>query len=259
MAGSPSLIATQWESIPVKGKVGPGTEGPFPPGKRSRERKAMAAKGVESTPMPPVAQSRMENFRKVKTSEQDSPLPFPDLSPGVVEMKVKEGSKIRNLMGFAMARMELKGTRQIVFSGCGRAVTKTITCVEIMKRKLGGLHQVTKVRYKTLLEVWENKDPQPDGQVENLTVHKNVPSICILLSKDPLDPNEMGYQPPESRDGLWAEDGGTEEDRLSSLPQGVKRPLALPHGELANKKMQVQVPESQKGLGTMDYMLDCHH
>uniref|UniRef100_A0A8C3RMV2 Ribonuclease P and MRP subunit p25 n=1 Tax=Chelydra serpentina TaxID=8475 RepID=A0A8C3RMV2_CHESE len=140
----------------------------------------------------------MENFRKVKTSEQDSPLPFPDLPPGVVEMKVKEGSKIRNLMGFAMARMELKGTRQIVFSGCGRAVTKTITCVEIMKRKLGGLHQVTKVHYKTLLEVWENKDPQPDGQVENLTVHKNVPSICILLSKDPLDPNEMGYQPPET-------------------------------------------------------------
>uniref|UniRef100_A0A8C0IZ81 Ribonuclease P and MRP subunit p25 n=1 Tax=Chelonoidis abingdonii TaxID=106734 RepID=A0A8C0IZ81_CHEAB len=144
----------------------------------------------------------MENFRKVKTSEQDSPLPFPDLSPAVVEMKVKEGSKIRNLMGFAMARMELQGTRQIVFSGCGRAVTKTITCVEIMKRKLGGLHQVTKVRYKTLLEVWENKDPQPDGQVEKLTVHKNVPSICILLSKDPLDPNEMGYQPPEPRDGI---------------------------------------------------------
>ncbi|KFQ34070.1 Ribonuclease P protein subunit p25, partial [Merops nubicus] len=132
----------------------------------------------------------MENFRKVRTLEQESPLPFPDLPPDVVQMKVKEGSKIRNLMNFAMAQMELKGSRQIVFSGCGR------TCVEIMKRKLGGLHQVTKVCYKTLLEVWENQDPLPGGPAQNLTVHKNVPSICILLSRDPLDPNQTGYQPP---------------------------------------------------------------
>ncbi|XP_009575957.1 PREDICTED: ribonuclease P protein subunit p25-like, partial [Fulmarus glacialis] len=85
----------------------------------------------------PVTQSRMENFRKVRTSEEESPLPFPDLPPDVVEMKVKEGSKIRNLMNFAMAQMELKGSRQIVFSGCGRAVTKTITCVEINPNQTG--------------------------------------------------------------------------------------------------------------------------
>ncbi|NXD06223.1 RPP25 protein, partial [Nothocercus nigrocapillus] len=139
----------------------------------------------------------MENFRKVSTLEEESPLPFPELPPGVVEMKVKEGSKIRNLMGFAMAHMEHRGSRQIVFSGCGRAVTKTITCVEIMKRKLGGLHQLTKVRYQMLREVWESSEPAPGGTPHHLTVHKNVPSICILLSRDPLDPNQMGYQPPE--------------------------------------------------------------
>uniref|UniRef100_A0A8C8AYY6 Ribonuclease P and MRP subunit p25 n=1 Tax=Otus sunia TaxID=257818 RepID=A0A8C8AYY6_9STRI len=160
----------------------------------------------------------MENFRKVRTSEEESPLPFPDLPPDVVEMKVKEGSKIRNLMNFAMAQMELKGSRQIVFSGCGRAVTKTITCVEIMKRKLGGLHQVTKVRYKTLLEVWENQDPLPGGPAQNLTVHKNVPSICILLSRDPLDPNQTGYQPPEPRHGPGTQLGDT-----GSLPPRAHR------------------------------------
>uniref|UniRef100_A0A8D0H494 Ribonuclease P and MRP subunit p25 n=1 Tax=Sphenodon punctatus TaxID=8508 RepID=A0A8D0H494_SPHPU len=182
----------------------------------------------------------MENFRKVKTSEEASPLPFPDLPPGVVEMKVKEGSKIRNLMGFAMGRMGLEDTRQIVFSGCGRAVTKTITCVEIMKRKLGGLHQITKVRYKTLLEVWENQDLQPDGRAEHLTVHKNVPSICILLSKDPLDPNQMGYQPPEPRDELWAEEGEAEEE----TSRGLKRALvASPQEERIPKKIQV-LPET---------------
>lgn len=212
----------------------------------------MAAEGGGAKP---VAQSRMENFRKVRTSEEESPLPFPDLPPDVVEMKVKEGSKIRNLMNFAMAQMELKGSRQIVFSGCGRAVTKTITCVEIMKRKLGGLHQVTKVRYKTLLEVWENQDPLPGGPVQNLTVHKNVPSICILLSRDPLDPNQTGYQPPEPRTQL--SDAG--EDTSSSSTKGLKRSLPPPHEELLTKKLQVQVPDSPRGSGTTDRRPDCHH
>ncbi|NXG26083.1 RPP25 protein, partial [Grallaria varia] len=194
----------------------------------------------------------MENFRKVRTSEEEMPLPFLDLSPDVVEMKVKEGSKIRNLMNFAMAQMELKGSRQIIFSGCGRAITKTITCVEIMKRKLGGLHQVTKVRYKTVLEVWENQDLLSDGPAQNLTVHKNVPSICILLSRDPLDPNQMGYQPPEPQHGL-SEAG---QDTSGSSTKGLKRPLLPSHEELLPKKLQVQVPDSLTASGTTAGQLD---
>ncbi|NXM76920.1 RPP25 protein, partial [Serilophus lunatus] len=194
----------------------------------------------------------MENFRKVRTSEQEMPLPFPDLPPDVVEMKVKEGSKIRNLMNFALAQMELKGSRQIIFSGCGRAVTKTITCVEIMKRKLGGLHQVTKVRYKTVLEVWENQELLPDSPAQNLTVHKNVPSICILLSRDPLDPNQAGYQPPEPPCGL----GEAEGDASGSSTKGLKRPLPPPREELLPKKLKVQAPDSPRGSGTTAGQLD---
>lgn len=216
----------------------------------------MAAEGGRAEP---AAQPRMENFRKVRTSEEESPLPFPDLPPDVVEMKVKEGSKIRNLMNFAMAQMELKGSRQIVFSGCGRAVTKTITCVEIMKRKLGGLHQVTKVRYKTLLEVWENQDPLPSGAAQNLTVHKNVPSICILLSRDPLDPNQTGYQPPEPRPGLERQLGEAAEDTPGSPSKGLKRPLPPPCEELLTKKLQVQGPDSPRGSGTTDYQPEQHY
>ncbi|NXG78617.1 RPP25 protein, partial [Baryphthengus martii] len=200
----------------------------------------------------------MENFRKVRTSEEESPLPFPDLPPDVVEMKVKEGSKIRNLMNFAMAQMELKGSRQIVFSGCGRAVTKTITCVEIMKRKLGGLHQVTKVRYKTLLEVWENQDLRPGHPVQNLTVHKNVPSICILLSRDPLDPNQMGYQPPEPWHGLGTQLSEAAGEDTSGSSKGLKRRLPPPCEEMLTKKLQVQLPDNPRGSETTGHQLNHH-
>ncbi|KAM9410050.1 ribonuclease P protein subunit p25-like [Pholidichthys leucotaenia] len=129
-------------------------------------------------------------------------------------MRVKEGSKIRNLMGFAMARMQgesgigvgVGGLRQVIFTGSGRAVTKTITCAEIMKRKVGSLHQLTKLQYKVVKEVWESAE----SGTSEMTVHRTVPSISILLSKDPLDPQEPGYQPPETLGALWEEKEGAE-------------------------------------------------
>lgn len=143
-------------------------------------------------------------FKKVCRIEEESLCPFPGLPAGVLEMKVKEGSKIRNLMGFAMARMQDgAGLRRVVFTGSGRAVTKTITCAEIMKRKICGLHQMTKLQYKSLREVWESQE----GGDSEMTVHRTLPSISILLSKDPLNPLEPGYQPPEN---VWDQRNGGE-------------------------------------------------
>lgn len=183
-------------------------------------------------PVPPCAfKLGQEGFKKVCRTEEDSPCPFPGIASGVLEMRVKEGSKIRNLMGFAMARMQGEvgvngggisggGLRQVVFTGSGRAVTKTITCAEIMKRKVGCLHQLTKLRYKVVKEVWESTE----GTASEMTVHRTVPSISILLSKDPLDPQEPGYQPPETLSALWEEKEGVE----PSSQTACKRP----HGPL---------------------------
>uniref|UniRef100_A0A7N8YBG5 Ribonuclease P and MRP subunit p25, a n=2 Tax=Mastacembelus armatus TaxID=205130 RepID=A0A7N8YBG5_9TELE len=143
------------------------------------------------------------NFRRVHSvTEDSSPYPIPGLAADILHMRVKEGSKIRNLLRFAIARMEEErrdssGTslRQVVFSGSGRGLTKTITCVEILKRKVGGLHQVSKLYYKTVNDIWEN----PQQEAPDVTVQRTVPAICILLSKDPLDPLEPGYQPPQTR------------------------------------------------------------
>nr|XP_040058609.1 ribonuclease P protein subunit p25-like [Gasterosteus aculeatus aculeatus] len=193
---------------------------------------------LKPTPLPappPALKLGQEGFKKVCRTEEDSPCPFPGLASGVLEMRVKEGSKIRNLMGFAMARMQTEkavgeggasggggvggvvgGLRQVVFTGSGRAVTKTITCAEIMKRKVGSLHQLTKLRYKVVKEVWESSE----GGASEMTVHRTVPSISILLSKDPLDPREPGYQPPETLSALWDEKEGIE----PATPTAYKRP-----------------------------------
>ncbi|XP_069814192.1 ribonuclease P protein subunit p25 [Dendropsophus ebraccatus] len=142
----------------------------------------------------------MENLHRVRILVEDEgkSLPFKNLHPQVAEMRVKEGSKIRNLVGYALSYMESEGTVQIIFGAYGQAVTKAITCAEILKRKVSGLHQITKIQYKTLQEVWEQKGPVIKYPGPCLTVYKNCPSIYILLSKYPLDPQEDGYQPPQN-------------------------------------------------------------
>lgn len=153
---------------------------------------------IPDIPSPKLGQ---HNFRRVSHTEDSSPYPIPGLAADILHMRVKEGSKIRNLLRVATTRMQRErrdsnGTspRQVVFTGSGRGLTKTITCVEILKRKVGGLHQVSKLYYKTVNEVWEN----PQQGASNVTMQRTVPAICILLSKDPLDPKEPGYQPPQT-------------------------------------------------------------
>ncbi|KAF6716852.1 Poly [ADP-ribose] polymerase 6 [Oryzias melastigma] len=130
--------------------------------------------------------------------------PIPGLTPNTLHMRVKQGSKIHNLLRIVTARFQgdrdNNRIRQVVFTGSGRGITKTITCVEILKRSVAGLHQLSKVYYKRA-----NQDSQ--RETPSQVLEKRIPAIWILLSKDPLDPLEPGYQapqraPPESSGGL---------------------------------------------------------
>nr|XP_057942536.1 ribonuclease P protein subunit p25-like protein [Doryrhamphus excisus]XP_057943579.1 ribonuclease P protein subunit p25-like protein [Doryrhamphus excisus] len=171
-----------------------------------------------------------KNLRRVSRTEDSSPYPIPGLATDFLHMRVKEGSKIRNLLRFATARMQDQGKnsetslRQVVFTGSDRGVTKTITCVEILKRKVAGLHQVSKLYYKTVNEVWED-DGDGDGDAGG-SRQRTVPAICILLSKDPLDAQEPGYQPPHT---AITEDTDTCE--------GVTR---TPHGPPSAKRIRME-------------------
>ncbi|KAM4709044.1 ribonuclease P protein subunit p25-like protein isoform 1-T2 [Discoglossus pictus] len=156
----------------------------------------------------------MENYKKVDVVEKPQEVPFSGLPTDTIEMKVKDGSKIRNLMGFAIGKMENDSVRQIVFSGSGKALSKTITCVEIMKRRVKNLHQITKISYRPIEELWE--PIVPEVGLDTLTVKRNTPAIYVLLSKDPLDTAEPGYQAPGSYDSKWIQD-------LKEESQGQKK------------------------------------
>ncbi|XP_063054714.1 ribonuclease P protein subunit p25-like protein [Engraulis encrasicolus] len=181
----------------------------------------------------------MENYSKTRTIEQPCSCPFTGVPNETPEVKVKDGSKIRNLMRFALSRMEEKPApvegegegeeiepkrpseqlcRQIMFSGSGPSVSKAITCVEILKRRVRGLHQYTQLHYRIVQEIWEPL--VPEAGLDSLTVNRNVPAIWVLLSREPLDIPLPGYQPPGSFDALWAQ--ATKEE-MSSQRHGQRR------------------------------------
>lgn len=173
----------------------------------------------------------MENYRKARVEEQPSVCPFPSLPPDTPEVRVKDGSKIRNLLRFALSHMEpapraaeegrpppadrsmaaegqqdARGRplcRHIVFMASGKGVSKAITCTEIVKRRVAGLHQLTRLLYTATVEVWEPLEPT--AGLDDLTVNRNVPTIWILLSREPLDCSQPGYQAPGHYDTLWAQ------------------------------------------------------
>lgn len=90
----------------------------------------------------------MENYLKggnVYHEIDFSELPFNHLPSNLVWMKVRPGSKMTNLIEYAIKSME--ENRCQVWTGMGPAIGKAISCVEIMKRKIPNLHQITKISY----------------------------------------------------------------------------------------------------------------
>ncbi|XP_028673314.1 ribonuclease P protein subunit p25-like protein [Erpetoichthys calabaricus] len=179
----------------------------------------------------------MENYKKIQTTEKPCPMPFQELPSDTPEMKVKDGSKIRNLVGFAIRHMEKEEARCIVFTGSGNAVCKAISCVEILKQHIKGLHQVTKLLYKLTEELWEPLEPT--AGLDSLTVKRNVPAIYVLLSKDPLDVSESGYQAPGCFSAFWAQ---TLKDEESQQGQRRKRQAGVWQGKGGKGKYTPQNP-----------------
>ncbi|KAG9345093.1 hypothetical protein JZ751_009634 [Albula glossodonta] len=187
----------------------------------------------------------MENYRKARTVEQPVPCPFPGLPSDTPEVRVKDGSKIRNLMSFAQRSMKTETCRKILFSGAGKSISKAITCTEILKRQVRGLHQYTQLMYRTVQDVWEPLEPTVG--LDSLIVSKNVPAIWVLLSKDPLDNTQPGYQAPGCFDGLWAHAAKEEE---SGHKQGQRRKRGAGRGKGAfGRQGGGREPTKKEGRG----------
>ncbi|XP_068629984.1 ribonuclease P protein subunit p25-like protein [Battus philenor] len=136
----------------------------------------------------------MENYFKGKNVEEPLErhnIPIKDLPENFLWMQVKGGSKMNNLLSHASGIIEDKAAKAVVWTGAGVAISKAISCAEILKRQYSIEHQVTKLTHKNVEEYWE---PKIDG-LEKIIVKRQIPMIHILLSLEEItDQNQLGYQ-----------------------------------------------------------------
>lgn len=130
--------------------------------------------------------------------------------------------------------LQEKGHTEVVLKAMGRAINKTVTIAEILKRRISGLHQITEIESTDIIDVWEpleeglepcvsfcvcripNWAPQLSALprlsklspylficISNMFLHsstrskettRHVSSIKIRLSKVALETGHYGYE-----------------------------------------------------------------
>ncbi|CAL7947700.1 unnamed protein product [Xylocopa violacea] len=126
-------------------------------------------------------------IRNLESESTDLGIPIPNLPEKLLLMRVKSGTKIRNVLGYALK--EFSNYENVVWTAAGQGIGKAISCAELFKKKHEGLHQITKLRY---VESEKSKKNKNDGIAEA----RHVPEIHILLAKEVKDTSEPGYQAP---------------------------------------------------------------
>ncbi|GBP59190.1 Ribonuclease P protein subunit p25-like protein [Eumeta japonica] len=166
----------------------------------------------------------MENYYKGKNIEEElerSKIPIQGLPENFLWMQVKGGSKMNNLLSHSSGILQDKAARAVVWTGAGVAISKAISCAEILKRQFSIEHQITQICYKKVEEFWE---PKIDG-LETIVVKRQIPVIHIFLSLDPISgDNQLGYQTLKSS-RFWENSQSNSFSNKQQSQQKFKKPF----------------------------------
>ena len=97
----------------------------------------------------------------------------------------------------------------IVLSGMGNAVYNVVNVVEILKRRIKGLHQTTEISSETMVDKYEAVEEGKEGMEQE----RKVSVISVVLSTTPLDTNHPGYQAPLPESEVSEQEERTDEPR----------------------------------------------
>ena len=177
----------------------------------------------------PLAASSSDMDRYVKVDAPSPSLPADD-----DEVRVTTGGKIRDVVEYSLARLEvrarphpfaaLKKTTEsappeseparsprlpipepqdasqgrVTLAGVGKAITKVVTVAEILKRRVAGLHQRTSLHTLEMDETFEPKDEGLDVVRRKRRVGAVTVTLCGDVSR--IDTGAVGYQAPVPED-----------------------------------------------------------
>jgi DNA-binding protein Alba len=127
----------------------------------------------------------MDKYQRVVKPKADTPI-------DANEIRITSQGRARNYITYAMTLLQDKGSTEVVFKAMGRAINKTVTIVELIKRRIPDLHQNTSIGSTDITDTWE---PTEEGLLP-LETTRHVSMITITLSKIELNTSSVGYQCP---------------------------------------------------------------
>lgn len=155
----------------------------------------------------------MDKFVRKDKKREDIPI-------GENEVRVTAVGRLFNYVNYAATLYNEKGQKSLVLKGMGRAINKTVSLAEIIKRRVPGLHQVMEIGSVDITDIWE---PKEEG-LNELEITRHVSVITITLSSEPpADTNVPGYQPPLPDDEVKPLLDETSESAPTRRPRGRGR------------------------------------
>ncbi|KAK8512581.1 hypothetical protein V6N12_075155 [Hibiscus sabdariffa] len=154
----------------------------------------------------------MDRYQRVEKPKAEAPI-------DENEIRITSQGRMRSYITYAMTLLQEKGSNQIVFKAMGRAINKTVTIVELIKRRIVGLHQITSIGSMDITDMWE---PLEEGLLP-LETTRHVSMITVTLSKKELNTSSVGYQPPLPADQVKASTEIDHEGGREGSPNGRGR------------------------------------
>lgn len=140
----------------------------------------------KKTPTPQVKNEAKEESKRKELTKNSEPT-------AENEIRVAAKGQIKNYLGYAFRILNKTNHKSLKISATGNAIVKANILIELVKRRVGDLHQLNKI-YSRVITSFEEK------LGEKVETQRRVTAMDTLLSKEPLDKNDPGYQEPVPKD-----------------------------------------------------------
>jgi len=111
------------------------------------------------------------------------------------EIMVAAKGKIKSYLGYAFRILNKTDYRQLKIKATGNAIVKALILVELIKKKVGEIHNYDLHQSNVIysMEIVSFEESKIEG-MEAIESRRRVAAMDTILSKDPLDESEPGYQ-----------------------------------------------------------------
>lgn len=142
------------------------------------------------------------------------------------EIRVKSSKETKFYVGYALHMLEKSQNESIVIKATGNAIPKAVNVVEILKRRVEGLHQINRVRN---VEVEDTYEPLEEG-LDTVIVKRYLSLIEVTLAKklEYGQNREPGYQEPLPETEINTADNKRIRNQVRDAIQGsrARRPIS---------------------------------